>query len=875
MTPTPTIPAAAGLADPTLAFNLSSPSDYAASAQFLNIMETARPWIGHMPNRWGGMSDLQLCEGGYLDARGWPTSIPAGFASIGTIWEWGAQPGNAIDNKGTYVLTHEGTGTITVSGNVRIVSSAPGRIVFNNTAGGTFYMNITKTDPAANGDHIRNIVIVAERHLALFEAGQIFNPDWLSLIENARMLRFMDWNNTNNATVVDWADRRVAGMPPGGARAGGVPIEYMVALSNRIGADPWFSMPHTASDGYVTAFAAYVRDTLDPSLTARIEYSNEAWNPSFTQHAWLRTRAKADWGDNSGSAPNVYYVKRATEMARIWNGVFGTQGRSRLVHVLGAQTVNTWLTGEMLRAAQWRKAEPLAWTDPATTFDEMAVTTYFGGATVSDSVLRKELLAILDQPSVDAYAWLAGRLSDPSYRDSVASSITTWRAQKALASKAGLALVSYEGGQHAHHSFAVAGLTESQIARLTTFMTAFVRSEEMGRLYKDHWAAWQTIGDGPYMQFGELGTSSRWGSWGLYTGVSDSTPRAQILEALNDTTKPWWTDETADDTYRHGITLLAGDTGATLTGTGKIDHLIGGAGNDVLIGGGGDDGLHGGGGEDTAVLAGVPRDYTIVAEGRGHRLTGPDGSDLLLDVERLAFADGRVLTIGQMLDPVIKVDPRGMKADADGAPSMVTGADATGVQVGGVNRWSPLGRELGSGNNYTLNVPGATAVIGGRTVGADYWTMQDNLTGQKGEKLSDSATNTALQLGSLIIKAGELTLTEGNDQFSGREPADHINGGGGNDLISGGAGNDTLSGGGGNDTLSGGDGSDLFGIGAGHTRIEDFKAEDRLDLSAFGAWDRLDHGLDAKGHLWVSNGQDRITFIGRKLADLAWIGGRA
>lgn len=860
------LPKTAGLADPTLAFNLSGPTDYASGAQFLNLMEVARAWIGHKPGQWGGMTALQLAEGGYLDAQGWPTAIPDELASIGTIWEWNSQPGNAADHIGTYVLTHEGEGTLVVSGDARIVSAVPGRIVFRNVSGGNLYLKITRTAP---GNHIRNIVIVAERHLALHEAGAIFNPAWLALIEDARQLRFMDWGNTNNATVTDWADRRRPGMPPGTTKGGGVAVEYMLALANHVGADPWFTMPHTASDDYVAAFATLVRDGLDAGRVARVELSNEAWNASFTQYAWLKQQARAAWGTDAGNAPNSFYVKRATRIAQIWNEVFAGQTH-RLVHVLGGQAVNTWLTGQLLAAPHWRKHEPENWTDPRTTFDEFAIATYFGGATVSDAALRAELLEMLDRPSVDVAAWLAGRLADPDYRDSVPAAAATWRAQKALVAPAGLALVAYEGGQHVHHSFAVSGLTPDHLDRLTGFLAAFVRSEAMATLYRQLWARWQAVGDGPFMQFGEMGTSSRWGSWGLYSGVSDDTPRARALRALNAATAPWW-PVTGGRSFGHGVVR----EGARLDGTDREDFLIGGMGDDTLTGLGGDDGLHGGAGTDRLILSGTPADYRIDAEGAGYRLAGRDGSDLIRDVEEIGFADGQVLSVARMMElrgPIPTIAQRGMRVEADGNAVAVSG---TGISVSGINPYSPLGRELGQGDHYVLHAPEATAQIGGKTVAASYWSLQDNRNGQGGARVSPTATATALGLGSVVVDPGPLALTGGNDTFLGRDRPDDIDGGAGNDLLSGGGGGDTLRSGAGNDSLTGGAGGDLFVIGQGNTRLADFTREDRLDLSGFGAWDTLTHGVDQWGHLWLSNGEGRILFIGRTRADLDWIAARA
>ncbi len=40
----------------------------------------------------------------------------------------------------------------------------------------------------------------------------------------------------------------------------GVSLEYMVRLSNEMGADPWFSIPINATDNYIQNFVQYVSD---------------------------------------------------------------------------------------------------------------------------------------------------------------------------------------------------------------------------------------------------------------------------------------------------------------------------------------------------------------------------------------------------------------------------------------------------------------------------------------------------------------------------------------------------------------------------------------------------------------------------------------
>ena len=81
--------------------------------------------------------------------------------------------------------------------------------------------------------------------------------------------------------------------------------------------------------------------------------------------------------------------------------------------------------------------------------------------------------------------------------------------------------------------------------------------------------------------------------------------------------------------------------------------LVGGAGDDRLSGGMGDDRLVGGEGTDTAVFSGQRSDYDISLSDNG-RVTvvdsrGIDGSDQLVNVERIRFSDGTV-TVDSLAD---------------------------------------------------------------------------------------------------------------------------------------------------------------------------------------------------------------------------------
>jgi Ca2+-binding RTX toxin-like protein len=108
-----------------------------------------------------------------------------------------------------------------------------------------------------------------------------------------------------------------------------------------------------------------------------------------------------------------------------------------------------------------------------------------------------------------------------------------------------------------------------------------------------------------------------------------------------------------------GNDTLSGTDGVNwLAGVAGSDLLEGRAGDDTLVGGAGDDTLVGGDGEDRAVFSGDFADYQMTDLGGGSyevvdlRVASPDGTDLLIDVENLEFAD-QVVDLDAPLPPVL------------------------------------------------------------------------------------------------------------------------------------------------------------------------------------------------------------------------------
>ena len=385
----PTLKSLQGLADPTLAYNINGIADY-TEIKFLDIMKQARPWIGHSATAWEAMNTQALINAGALDAQGWPKFIPTGLTSIGTVFAYSGNDYNqGTDRAGRYILTYDGEGTLNLSlGATQIISRTAGQIVFDITpTQDNWGVDIVTTDPNKTGNYIRNIKIIRQDHVDLYNAGEIFDPNWLTHLKDARVIRLMDPMLANNSNLVTWDQYTKTDY----YNWSQMPVEVMVRLANELGADPWFNMPLKTDDNFNLQFATYVKTHLNPKLVANVELSNEVWNWGYEQARDAHAAGIALWKldpNNAGAAWVNYYGMRASQVMKVWTGVYGAETATRLKRIIGVQTGYVGLTNEILLAPMWQKYDPANYVKPTTYFDAMAATTYFGGDYVTQPLFR-------------------------------------------------------------------------------------------------------------------------------------------------------------------------------------------------------------------------------------------------------------------------------------------------------------------------------------------------------------------------------------------------------------------------------------------------------------------------------------------------------
>ena len=524
-----------------LAFNLANNGDWASQQPFIDLMRFARPWEGHLRGQWSGVSEAELIAAGHLDENGWVLSVPGNVVKLGALILVD-MPSEMTSLAGRYHVRWEGSAYLGFSGLARNVRyTGRNSATFDYTPGpGLVMLEFNRGD-------LHNLTVVHERHLQRFQAGEIFNPDWLAVIGDAENLRLMDWMATNDSEVVEWADRpRVEHY----TWARGVPLEIMLELANQTGAEPWFTLPHLASDDYIRRFGEAVRDGLRPDLRAWVELSNEVWNWSFAQAHWAEDQGQARWGQEHAWVQ--FYALRAAEMVRILDQVFADQPE-RLVRVLGVFTAWLGLEEAILDPPLLRAEDPAA-PAPYTLFDAYAVTGYFSAelhtpdrqpmvqAWLAESRERAEARAedqgLADQARAEFIAahrfdhaiemaareLMAGAVSgDPAMTvQGLLDRQLTHHA--AMAAAHDMALVMYEGGTHV-----VVSPEQHDDEELMAFFTALNYSAPMGDLYRALIEGWNALTDAPFNAFVDVAVANRWGSWGHLRHLDDDNPRWRAL----------------------------------------------------------------------------------------------------------------------------------------------------------------------------------------------------------------------------------------------------------------------------------------------------------------------------------------------------------
>jgi len=504
-----------------IGMNLAGVHDYGSQIIFVDIFKQSRPWMTQNADGSGAFNTRVPVP---MRTDGYPEEIPYNNGNdppqivhtlLATSLD-GHYPG------GTYTLLFEGDGEIELDGDTAPQSfqQAGGYPVTVIPTDLGVSLKITRSD---KNDPIRNIrFIMPEFDQSL--ASDPFYPPFLERLQNFPVLRFMETAGINGSPLQTWAQRKMpdfvtqaydgeSGLQVNPGNLEGLALEYRIAICNRLQADLWLNIPHQAVDDYIAQLARFVRDSLDADLKIYLEYSNEIWNPGFSQTEYARERGVAlelASPSEPGPAGRRFTAKRSADVFQIFETEFG--GSERFVKVLGGQRANIDVATEVLAAFNDLRVNPYE-----VRADALAIGAYFGGRLADDL----------------GDAGLIESVTVPAILDSLEAEIQTIvkpqiESHSNLAESYGLRLVAYEGGQ----ALRAKNQQYQNNTTLTLKLHTANRDQRMKQLYFDLLDVWYQGGGSLFCAFNYANKFTNTGSWGVLEWLDqpyEDVPKYQAL----------------------------------------------------------------------------------------------------------------------------------------------------------------------------------------------------------------------------------------------------------------------------------------------------------------------------------------------------------
>lgn len=519
-----------------IGMNLAGIADYEPGFPFKNLFLGARPWTTRNLSR-SGPHNTNAQAAFQFDDDGYPLEVPAaypGTAEPQTVFTYlpnCRKPGN-------YVLLYDGDGEIDGLDATRVISRKPGRLVLRMAHEPDRYEAVV-IKRSRLGNHIRNIRLVAVEHETSDLNIDPFLPEFLDFCRPFHCLRFMDWAGTNNSTEEHWGNRKRPSFYTMVAKSGdpeaqygpaptpfelkfsgGVAIELMIQLCNTLKIDPWFCIPHRATDDYIMQFAKLVRKELDPGLKVYLEYSNEIWNWGFLQAGWMLNsplagalveakggKAWKDFDKTKGEGHPERIGALFRRAFTIWEREWSGEAQKRLVRVGAVQAA--WFDASK-RTIQWcldhgglDAVSPTAYIGPNDTI--YANWERLGAGLTAENVIS------------DLQAELAERRHDSAGAQIVA-----------FGKAHGLKYLAYEGGQHIQPKGQKDLQYNGALAAAQLHPRMYDLYVELMRFHRD-------LGCELFGHFNSVGRQgTRWGSWGAKARYDDADADSPKMRALLD-----------------------------------------------------------------------------------------------------------------------------------------------------------------------------------------------------------------------------------------------------------------------------------------------------------------------------------------------------
>ncbi|OWF45168.1 uncharacterized protein LOC110457373 [Mizuhopecten yessoensis] len=484
----------------SVGMNLGGLSYYSSEVKFVDVAKESMEWItqrreGAQAHQWNTQEEATVA----YDDDGYPKRLEDTMILVTLMLRGGHwSPG------GNYTILYDGEGELDLGlVHVTRVYEGKGRIIVNMDPGsGGIELKLMRINPQ---NHIRNIRVILpgfeDRH-----AHFPYNPLFLETITRYSEFRYMDFMHTNahRPEPTTWASRRKQTFYTQTGSYGAA-IENMILLSNMMGANPWFNIPHAADDDFIRQFAALVKSSLRPDLKVYLEYSNEVWNGIFRQTAYTVEKGTQLGLDSHGNRAGMkYYNQRSSEVMQIFQAVFGNHGNDRLIPVWA------WQTGYQ---DYYRQAlDDLG--NRTRDFKALSITGYFS----CDGAASKHKAELPNMTMSEISDLCALGLSTQE---------NLYQHYMDVAKNHSLALVMYEGGPAVMEPGAISHGTSNDA--VTTKAIAFNSDPHIKVNVMAILNAWKRIvtdapgnqaSGGLFNYFSSAGFPSKYGSWGMlqYTG---------------------------------------------------------------------------------------------------------------------------------------------------------------------------------------------------------------------------------------------------------------------------------------------------------------------------------------------------------------------
>lgn len=236
---------------------------------FINIWKCAGPVQvkaeGDKINLWSNIppGTANSAWDGYLDSEGELVKpLPANVTSLWRVFYAQEDPPAGYNRAGErWVLKWDGTAS-----EVSIAGASNSERRLNRVAWtwasntGNMWVHFAGLD---RNDPPRNIHLCEQRHEDRLDAGEIFNPEWLTKVrDGSGIVRFMDWQvtnfNTSTLRVSDIPDQKYCSYGGDTSKPfirGSMPLSIMSDLANQVRSHTWVCIPNVLGTKKLSSIA--------------------------------------------------------------------------------------------------------------------------------------------------------------------------------------------------------------------------------------------------------------------------------------------------------------------------------------------------------------------------------------------------------------------------------------------------------------------------------------------------------------------------------------------------------------------------------------------------------------------------------------------